>query len=68
MKAAAHDDSMPHRRVVVTFRVAEHEHHLYRAAAAQRGECVSEFLRRSAHETLQRELMLVDAVVPEEAA
>ncbi len=57
MKATAHDDSMPHRRVVVTFRVAEHEHHLYRAAAARRREGVSEWLRRAAEEALRRDLL-----------
>ncbi len=61
MSTTTYDNSTPYRRVVVTFRVAEFEHHLFRAAAARSGVSVSQFLRRSAHEALRRELILSGA-------
>jgi hypothetical protein len=58
MDKPPHDNSPKGRNTIISFRVAEHEHHLFRAAAARRGEFVSVWLRRAAQEALRRDLTL----------
>ena len=59
MGRTAHDNLTP-RFVSVGFRALRTDQRRYRVAAARRGECVSAFLRRAAHEAVQRERISTD--------